>query len=175
MKKTKNINAFTLVELMVVIALISLFSILTMANYRSGDSQLKLQRSSYKLAQDIGRAEEMAISAKSFQGIIPGGYGIYFNLIQPNQYILFADKDGGKDYDVGEAVETFNFENTVSLQALVPSAGNSLAIIFSPPDPTISFSPDSAVVSVTIKATGLTMPGSQKTIQVNKVGLISVQ
>ncbi len=172
-QKTKKGAGFTLVELLVVVSLISLFSVLLMTNYRSGDAQLKLQRSSYKLAQDIGRAEEMAISAKDFQGTIPSGFGIYLNLNQPSQYILFADLNANKQYDTGEAVETLKFENTVSLQALVPiSAGSSLAITFSPPDPTISFSPDSAVVSVTIKTTGV---ASQKTIQVNKVGLISVQ
>ncbi len=172
-KKTKCNRAFTLVELLVVISLISLFSVLMMVNYRAGDAQLKLQRSSYKLAQDIGRAEEMAISAKSFQGTIPGGYGIYFNLNSPGQYILFADLNGNKQYDANEMVETLNFENTVSLQALTPiAADNSLAVIFSPPDPTISFFPDAVSVSVTIKTAGLT---SQKIIQVNKVGLISVQ
>jgi len=166
-------KGFTLVELLVVISIISLLSLLLLTNYRAGDAQLKLQRSSYKLAQDIRRAEEMAISAKDFQGIIPGGYGIYFNLNQPSQYILFADLNSNKQYNVAEAVEILKFENTVSLQTLVPiSANNSLTVIFSPPDPTINFSPDAASASITIKTVGAAI---QKTIQINKVGLISVQ
>lgn len=161
-------RGFTLIELVVVIALIALITALVLPNYRSGDQRLALQRSAYKLAQDLRRAQEMATSAKEFGGQVPAGYGIHLKNTQPNQYILFADLDGSEDYDSGEEVEILGFERNIYIDSLSPDSP--LNVVFSPPDPTVAFSLDANTASVIIGVEGL-----QKKIYVNRAGLIYVE
>lgn len=154
-------KAFTIVELLVVTSIIVLITALTLPNYRSGSNQLALQRSAHKISQDLRRAQEFAISVKDFNGSAPQGYGIYFDLDQPNRYLMFADLNGDQGYsDSGEKVEEFILENNITLSSLVPvTAGNSLTVIFIPPDPNIVFNPDASLASITLKASGTETAG----------------
>jgi len=109
-KKTSQ-QGFTIIELLTSIAVVVILTAIVFANYRSGERQYALQRSTHKLAQDIRRIQEMATSTREFNCggspiIPPGGYGVYFPRlsIANNYYILFADCDGGFDYDSGEMV-----------------------------------------------------------------------
>jgi prepilin-type N-terminal cleavage/methylation domain-containing protein len=170
-KNTLAKKGFTLIELVVVIGLIALMTALVLPNYRSGDQRLALQRSAHKLSQDLRRVQEMAISAKEFDGAPADydySYGVYLREDQPTQYILFADLDNGKDYDSGEEIEILAFETRVEIGNLSPAS--SLTIVFSPPDPTVTLSPDASSVSITIEVETL-----QKNIRVNKAGLIYVE
>lgn len=162
-------KAFTLIELLVTTTIIVLIALFSFPNYRVGQEDLNLRISASKLSQNLRRAQSMSVSAKEFQGGVPrGGYGVYFNMASPASYILFADTDSGRDYDgAGELVETIAFEKNTVLQALSPSGP--LTIVFTPPDPTVYFTPDSSAVSITIRVTG------QKTVSVNKAGLIAIQ
>lgn len=162
-------KGFTLIELLVVTSIIVLMTVLILSNYRAGDQQLALRRSASKLAQDLRRAEELALSSKEFGDEVPAGYGIYFDISNPTHYILFAELDGEQGYsDDSEKVEEITLEGRVSLDSLSP--GSPLTIVFSPPNPTTTISPDADSVSIVIKV-GL----EQKTVQVNKVGLIAVE
>lgn len=162
-------RAFTLIELLVVTGLIALMVALIFPNYRSGQHDLSLQISASKLAQNLRKTQEMAVSAKEFQGEVPrGGYGIYFHISDPTHYILFADKDNGNDYDSpGELVEIIELEKDTKLKSLSPSGP--LTVIFLPPDPTVYFYPDASTVLITIEGE------TQKTVEINKAGLIAVQ
>lgn len=162
----KNGAGFTLIELLVVVSIIVLMTALTLPNYRSGDNQLVLQRSAHKIAQDLRRAQEFAISAKEFNGSMPGGYGIYFDSGQSDRYIMFADFNSDQIYsDSGEKVEEIILEGNIILDLT-----SSVTVFFAPPDPTVYFFPDTATAVINIKVEAL-----QKTIQVNKAGLIAVE
>lgn len=165
-------KAFTLIELLVVISIIVLITALTLPNYRLGNNQLALQRSAHKIVQDLRRTLEFAISVKEFNGIIPSGYGVYFDLDQPDRYVIFADLDGDQAYSgANEKVEEIILEGNVVLYSLTPvSPGSSLAVFFAPPDPTVQFLPDAVLAVINIKIEAL-----QKTVQVNKAGLIAVE
>lgn len=168
------VKGFTLIELLAVTAIIALMAILIFPNYRAGEQELALQMSASKLAQNLRKIQEMAVSAKEFQGEVPrGGYGIYFNISDPTHYVLFADKDAGSDYDsFSETVETLELEKNTKLKSLSPLGP--LTVIFSPPDPTVYFYPDSATVSITIETEKLS-PQSSQTVKINKAGLIAVE
>jgi len=152
----------------VVTGIIILLSALVLPNYRTGESQLALQRSANKLAQDIRRAQEMAMSAKEFEGVVPpGGYGINFQT-NLTSYILFADLNNNKVFDSGEAIETLSLERGVKISNLSPASP--LTISFTPPDPTVNINPSNSLAIITLSNNGQT-----KIIKVNKAGLIYVE
>jgi len=163
-------KSFTLVELLVAVGIIILLTALVLPDYRAGERQFALQRSASKLAQDLRRAEEMAMSAKeppTAPDTFKGAYGINFQTNSSN-YILFADLDNDQIYDSGEEIETLPLEKKVKISNLSPASP--LTISFTPPDPTVNINPSDSLVTIT-----LTNNGQTKIIKVNKAGLIYVQ
>ncbi|MFH1036583.1 MAG: prepilin-type N-terminal cleavage/methylation domain-containing protein [Patescibacteria group bacterium] len=173
-KFKKEAAGFTLVEILVVMSIIVTLSVIVLPSYRDGDRQFALQRSANKLAQDIRRIEEMAISSVETGGEVPlGGYGVYFDISNPNQYILFADFDGDHVYDEygGEPIgNPVNFEANVKIDSLLPTSP--LNITFTSPDPTISINNDPAIIISTIT---IGNGSDSENIIVNKAGLIYVE
>ncbi len=185
----KSNKGFTLVEILVVIFIIILMSGMIFANYRQSGQQFALQRSANKLAQDIRRAQQMAMSAKEYRGEVPvGGYGIYFwpnpNPPPPNdrKYILFGNRDidnhtynSGSDYEI----EVISVEKGVKI-ADIKIDGNSKAkmhISFIPPDPQVWIVPPeggggSGAEIILALEQDLT---KTKIIKVNKAGLIEIE
>lgn len=181
MKHETGAKSFTLIELLVVISIISLLTVIVLPNYRTAEKQFALQRSAHKLAQDIRRAQEMAMSAKESQnrtppGIPPGGYGVY--LVKDGEgYKIYSDggneKYGGSN-DVDE--EIINLEKGVYIKDTVP-ASNNFSINFKPPDPAVKIidaagaEKDTLEIILSLK----TDPSKTKTVKVNKAGLIEVK
>ena len=149
-------KAFTLIELLVVVSIIVLMTALTLPNYRLGDNQLAIQRSAHKTSQDLRRAQEFAISVKELNGSVPDGYGVYFDLDQPDRYVMFADLNGDQVYSgLNEKAEEIILEGNVTLDSLNPiAADNSLNVFFAPPNPTISFLPNAATAIINIEVQG---------------------
>jgi prepilin-type N-terminal cleavage/methylation domain-containing protein len=164
-------KAFTLVELLVTISIITILTAIVVFNYRSGGEQLALQRAANQLAEDIRRTMEMALSGKERAGSFPqGGYGIYFNTSSASSYIIFADSNGNKNYDSGEEVEVVKIkEKNITIFSI--SSGSSLSITFLPPVPEINFLPSSETVNISLRNS----QSQTKNIFINKVGLIEIQ
>jgi len=165
-------NGFTLVEVLVSMFIIVLMSGIIFANYRQSGQQFALQRSASKLAQDIRRVQQMAMGAKEFGGSIPpGGYGIYFDISAPTQYILFADTNSDYQYSgAGERIEDpIEFEKGAEIQSLNPSSP--LNITFTPPDPKVRVN----TLEGSLATINLIADTTTKTITVNAAGLIEIQ
>lgn len=185
MPKAKNIEkGFTLVEVLITIFIIALLSGIIFANYPQGNRQFLLQRTATKLAQDIRRVQQMAMSAATCSSICPlslcggacgatvppGGYGIYFNSLSTGSYLLYADNNNDKKYTSGSDtnLETINFENGINIINLT----SDLSINFQPPDPIVdivgSINPQEADIS-------LGLGTIIRTVKCNKGGLIWVE
>lgn len=186
--KMRN-SGFTLVEILVVISIIIIMSGIVFVGYREGERQLILQRAANKLAQDIRRVEEMAMSAKECQpcggGVPVGGYGVYFDKSNPSSYIIYADTQppqGNEFYTPGDnVVETLQLESGVFIQN-INTTPEKVGINFKPPDPAIMIKfPNGggngqeitaldAIITLALTAD----PSKTKTIKVNKVGRIDI-
>lgn len=136
-------KAFTLVETLVVIVIIVILSLIIIPNYNSTKQQLALQRSAFKLAQDIRIIQEMAISTEELpSGFPPGGYGMYIHIdsedpTPQNSYILFGDMNDNQKYGPGTDIqigETKFLEKGVKIKSLSKDQMN---IVFMPPDPEV--------------------------------------
>jgi prepilin-type N-terminal cleavage/methylation domain-containing protein len=170
--KNRYSKGFTLVELLVVVAIVGLITVIVFTNYRMGEKEFLLQGAVHQISQDARRVQGMALASRSIGGSVPSGYGIYFNLSDPNQYILFADNDDDGLYGSGDTdIEVLEINLPISLTAI--STGSPLSVVFSPPDPSvlISGNPATAETSITLNYEG----GGGGTININKVGLIEAE
>lgn len=180
LKQEKN-RAFTPVEMVIVVAIILLFTALIIVNYRAEQADAFLQASATKLAQNFARAKDLAMLAKQYGGKIPsGGYGIHVSTAE-RSYILFADCNGNHTYDdlnncgqndaLPEKYEEYVLEPGVVF--LVINPGNPQDVVFTPPYPTVTFTPPGETVEI-----ALTLDkdrSKRKTIFVNPVGLIKIK
>jgi len=178
-------KAFTLIELMVVASIIIILSAVALLNYQSGQSQFALQRSANKLAQDIRRAQEMAMSAKECQecgGGIPPGYGIFLDRDWDNKrYRLYADTDPSQGNEFYNSADTsvgplLELEKGVIIKD-INTAPKKVSINFKPPDPTVKIKfqlvgeIDEVVITLAIEND----LNKTKTIKINQAGLIYVE
>jgi len=183
-------KGFTLLEITVVVSIITLLSVIFLANYRQGEKNFALQRSAHQLAQDLRRVQNIAMASREFEGTFPkGGYGVSFD-IGTNPYILFADCDGNGKYsgDIGSAlscaeateanpypyekIEEAVLEEGILVSELSPiSAENKLNITFFPPNPDITITPSANLATITLTFGG----GSEKKININTAGLIKIE
>ena len=175
-------SGFTLVELLVVISIIILLTSISMPVYQGARSQLALRRAANKLAQDIGRARQMAISVEEYSGKIPsGGYGVYFETIDSeyNAYI-YADNSGNQRFDYNSSdrqIEKISLEKETKIKK-VGNGSQKYSINFMPPDPVVSFYEGSAQLAQKELEIIISLrkdPNITKSVIVNKSGLIYVK
>ena len=167
-QKNKKIQAFTLIELIVVIAIIGIMLAIILPNYHKMREDYALFRASHRLAQDLRRAQEMALSTISHS--CPGssklkGYGIIFTINSDDSYSLQAMCDSNPNL-----IKSIYLEKEVKISGLTASPLN---VFFYPPDPMVDFSSGGDSVEITLSLRDGT--GSPKHIIVNKAGLIYVQ
>ena len=167
-------RGFTLPELLVVIAIISLLTALTLPNWRSGQQSLVLERSAFKLAQDIRKTQEMALRAEAFTCNVGSitGYGMAFDMSSPERYTIFADCDGDNTYGLGDSeVEILEFEGSTVISSLVP--GPQASVVFVPPTPQIWLKPGSPQeIQIQLSPTA---GGISRWVTITKKGIIDIE
>jgi len=186
-RSIKNGAGFTLAEILVSIFIIILLSGIIFANYRTGGQQFALQRSANKLAQDIRRVQQMAISASECEpcgGIIPGtGYGIALDTNwDTRRYRLYADTNGDNEFFTPQdtIIETIDLEKGIIIKQIgtLPDTSPQVSINFKPPDPDtkIKYLPAQPSLNEGILTLALeTNLNQTKTVKINKAGLIEIE
>jgi len=159
---------------MVVIVIITLLAVIVLVNYRIVKKQFTLQRAAYKLAQDLRRAQEMALSTKEMNGNIPDGYGIHFKKSWDDYYILFADLNDNHHREAGDQdLEIIELEEGTKILDLLPAS--SFSVLFSPPDPTVWIANLSTGTQAVITLCLEDDITKTKVVEVNNAGLIEVK
>lgn len=88
-------RAFSLIELIVVVAIITIITSVVLVNNGKYGGSVLLQNLAYDIALSIRQAQVYGISVRGFNsGDFSAGYGMHFSIDDKIHYELFADKNG---------------------------------------------------------------------------------
>jgi len=143
--------SFTLLELIVAIALIGIIMTLSTINYRRATSRTTMMMAAHQIAADARLMESYAASARQYgNATAPDNqWGIYFNTNNPGQYLLFVDRDEDAQFSgTNDAIwRTVKLPRTIKLKTLKfydktipgwkPITGTSpkISVVYTPPSP----------------------------------------
>lgn len=110
-KLNASTRGFTVVELLVTIGIVVLVTGVVMIRYSSFNSSVLLTSQGYITAFDLREAQSLAVSVRGNSSNFREEYGIYFDMLSPNQYLLFQDDDSNGEhsparYHSGEEITT---------------------------------------------------------------------
>lgn len=186
-------NGTTLIEIIAVMSIITLFSVILIADFPQIIRQFAVSRSAYKLSQDIRRTVDLGLSGVQIESPNSpvGGYGLYINLTENNeQYIIYADNCSDTpdfEYTVGGCVGGYDSvveiiaiseqQAGVYIKEINGNTNASASINFTPPSPktTITVSGVSNIANVNIVIGSSFDDSLERTVSVNNSGLIEVK
>lgn len=173
------VRGFTIVELIVAMAIMVTLALVVITNFRVGEKIANMAGATDDLMQSLRNAQAMALSGQKFSGVTPGGFGIYMQTTAGNnaRYVKYADSDSNHAYTgVGEALPngSVTFPTGVYLQSVTP-AGGALDIFFSITTGTIYVNGAQSVTDAQVIVAHSAL-STQKVIIISPVsGLIRVQ
>lgn len=88
---TKTLRGFTLVEMIVVLAIIVIVTTIALLGQSSFNRSMVLTDTAYTIAFSVREAQSLGISSRAFAGTQDAGYGLHFANGAPTTYKLFAD------------------------------------------------------------------------------------
>lgn len=92
MKKFRSASrGFTLVEMMVVLAIITIITTVAVMGQGAFNRSLLLTDTAYTIAFSIREAQTYGLSSRTANNLNNAGYGIRFGATTPKSYTLFAD------------------------------------------------------------------------------------
>ncbi len=98
-------SGFTIIELIIALAIVIMLMSVTLFNYNSLNKRLTLDTLAHQVAQWVRQTQVSAMSVK--RHVDPAskykfpGYGLHFDRTTPSQFIFFADLDGDNRYTAG--------------------------------------------------------------------------
>ena len=182
-----NLTGFTIIEILLVMFLIMIFTGMTLVNYKSGGKLFALQRSASKMSQDIRIAGQKALS--STKCVETGNntedsYGAYFEkksaTIDGKKYIIYVDANDSGEYEneivdktVGDDI--FLEKNVYISEIKIDGFSvDYVSINFQAPEPTVNIIGGNPVVSGDKVEITIAQEGETKTfiVKANTAGLI---
>lgn len=117
---------FTIIELVVVIAIVVIITGVVLLRQRDFDNTTLLKNTGYEFALSVKEAQSYGVSVRREVGNVGGRYGIHINLDSPKSTILYTDNSvENNSYDVGEERQVNEFEKSFSIKSIcvVPMGG----------------------------------------------------
>lgn len=141
-------QGFTLVEVMVYVALVGIFSVILLTNLQGAQTNSSvLERASSAVISDFRRAQLMTISGLTFQGNPVCGYGIHY--LDSGSYLIYAGGEAvcstaNRNYNASD----FNIQTVKIIESNVKFKSSFSDVFFEPPDPK-TYLDNSSVLSAT--------------------------
>ncbi len=191
MKKTFT-SGFTLVELMVCVAIMMILSSVIIFNHKGFNDNLEITNLSYQVGLALRQAQVYGVSTRDFKGGATQAdrfntpYGVHFDRNKPAEYIFFADANKNGIYnttptdtilekvDIGRGNK---ISDICKIKSAITTCGLNIAdITFTRPEPEPIFSVNSVLdTDISTVAICLTSPGFRyKKITVYNTGQISI-
>lgn len=167
-EKKKNKWGFTLVEMLVVMAVIAVVSTSLILYSRTGERQIILFKDQASIVAALSRAKSLSVATFGQAGV-PCGYGVHFEA--PRKFLLF--KDLASDCSAADNIysgpnelfESFELSQSLNFGTLTLTD-----IVFIPPNPRVVITPSGDEAVINIKTVD---GGSSSTIKVTSAGQIS--
>src|SRR3989338_2560916 len=156
--RARVLAGFTMVEIVVMLAIIVLISSVLLANFPGFNEVGALLRARQELALDFRRLQNYALAVSNVQlengspGAKPRGVCAHFNRAFPNGYLLFVDSETGgtpNQYDSGDGIiSQVNFLRDVKLNSFSvdsscgPTDYTKLDVVFKSPEARMTISAD---------------------------------
>ena len=114
-------GGFTLIELMISIAILIIMTTTMLIRQRQIDSIVRVRNVATEIAQMVRQAQVYGINRRtedSSNAFASTTYGVYFDISNNQEIILFKDKNGDKLYSSGEMVneESQKLPNKVEIK-----------------------------------------------------------
>ncbi len=90
-KASSSPRGFTLVEMIVVLAIIVLITGIALSGQVDFNRSLTVTDTAYTVALSIRQAQTFGLSSRTYNGTSKAGYGAHFSITTPMSYLLFAD------------------------------------------------------------------------------------
>jgi len=135
-------KGFTLIEMMICIAIVGIISTVVMFSYSAFSDSLALSSAGQEIAVEVRQAQVYGLSVKENtvggSGQFNNGYGVHISLDDPTNYYIFVDLANpipNNKYDGnstcapgGECVEKMSLRSGVSITAICGAAfGNTVS------------------------------------------------
>lgn len=197
----KSIQAFTLVEIVITVGIVTILSSIAITNYYEFNDRLTISSAGQEMAVNIRQSQSYGLNVKEVApsgGNFSAAYGVHLskNSSDNTSYIIFSDINGNKKYDPAggcgspgsECVEKVSLRNGVTVSDVnatgsCPSTNlaQSMTITFLRPNPDadINFFNSSGIgvclSSPNALITVLSKGGRTIILSVESTGQISVQ
>lgn len=148
MNHRKKNRGFTLIELIVVMAVMVIITGAMLAKYRNYGSDALFANATEDIVLALRQAQLYGVGVKGNAAACGSGstfdcsYGVNFDLSTPNMLTIFVDNNDNSLYDVGaspsELVQTVSWKSPIVIQSMTcdgaPCSGNVMNVTFKRPD-----------------------------------------
>jgi len=179
----KNNKGFSLIELLVSIAIIVIVSGIVFFNQSGFNNNVLLENLAYEISLTIRQAQSYGLQSRETgtgTDDFTAGYGVYFDLDNPDKLVLYLDEDKNHiyDYNSGEdevdSLKITSGSEITKLCAGLDCSARELSISFIRPDPTAYINKNNDSSESTGKITITSKKLEEKVISINRLGQISI-
>lgn len=164
-------RAVTLIEMMVVIAIIGIITSVTIVSFQSGKSDFRLQAAQREVTATIKLAQGYALQGKTQGGVTPCWYGFRFTSVERYEIFYKLPPSCGIS-NVGSMAEEYNLGNSVTLSFPDVSDLDDTEIYFTIPHAN-AYDKTGAAYSSSQNITFDFAGAATKTITINKGGNVA--
>lgn len=183
MNRTASQSGFTLVELLVSIAIFSVMTGIVLARYNTYNTNAPFANASEDVVLALRQAQVYGVGVKGCGAANPFdcGYGVYFSTAAPSGFKIFADTNNNKTYDLGTdtVVDTISWKGSIVVSSVKCGGGacasNVLNVTFKRPNPAAAITDSAGGAGYSVGQIVISNGLKYSTTTISSAGQISLQ